>query len=458
MGQSALLIDDSAILRRIATNVLGGASLRFDVVTATRASEGFARACGTPPSLILVDAHLAGDAKSELCQRLLAEPRTAGIPVVLLLGRGMWVPPLDELPENVVEILAKPFTPEQLLACVKTVHAALKEGAGLPAIRRRMSASLYEKAMLIDRQTATASVSEAVRKPEGNRPVANARGPTSSTRGALGSPDGAADAVAGRGPAEVGPLRPAFQKIAQEGGTGVLSVTESNETLLHVYFDGGSVVVVTTEQVAEYTSGAAGVLPAKVSPATLEAAADEQRRSGVPFLLTLGARGLLSKAAAVDLLHQFGQRFFARVWQMPGAAVRGEFTALDALPGFALRLEPRRESVDAWLLGTLRCVTPEDVAAPAKHDGLVGTPSYLRFGQATLSPLPLTDREREFSRRVDGKLDLPGIAKAMGCTAESAYLLLHRFRALGIMDYLPAPRAFVVTPRTSVRRVLPLRR
>ena len=458
MGQSALLIDDSAILRRIATNVLGGASLRFDVVTASRASEGFARACGTLPSLILVDAHLAGDAKAELCQRLLAEPRTAGIPVVLLLGRGMMVPPLDALPENVVEILAKPFTPEQLLACVKTVYTTLKEGAGLAAIRRRMCASLSEQAILIDRQTATATVSESACEYNGSRPTASVKAPAASSRRVISSPDSAVDAANALETAEAGSLRASFQKAAQEGGTGVLAVTASNEPILNVYFDGGSVVVVTTEQVAEYTSGAANVLPAKVSPATLEAAADEQRRSGVPFLLTLGARGVLSKAAAVDLLHRFGQRFFARVWQVREASVRCKFTALDALPGFALRLEPRRESVDAWLLGTLRCITTEDVAAAARHDGLVGTPSYLRFGQTMLSALPLTDRESEFSRRVDGKLDLPGIAKAMGCTAENAYLLLHRFRALGIMDYRPAPRAFVVTPRTSVRRVLPLRR
>ena len=75
-----------------------------------------------------------------------------------------------------------------------------------------------------------------------------------------------------------------------------------------------------------------------------------------------------------------------------------------------------------------------------------------------LGALSLTDRERDFSRRVNGKLDLPGIAKEMGCTGESAYLVLYRFRALEIMDYRPAPVAFVVTPRTSVRRVLPLRR
>ena len=452
------MIDDSAILRRIATTVLGGPSLRCEVLTATRVTEGFARACGTPPGLILVDAHLAGTAKAELCQRLLAEPRTAGIPVVLLLGRGMQAPEFDHLPGNVVDILSKPFTPEQLLACVTTIYGTLKDGAGFASIRQRLGGSAKEKGIPVDRHTAAAIVAERPDKPRRSGPGISLREGVLGSRSASEPTGGAVQpGVVWEGVGK-GSLRSSFRTIAAEERSGVLSLTMSGQPLLDVYFDAGSVVVVTTGDAAAYSSGAAAVLPAKVSPATLEAAADEQRSSGVPFLLTLGARGLLSKAAAVDLLHQFGQRFFARVWQMRAASIGVVFTPMDALPGFALRLEPRRESVDAWLLGTLRCVVPEDVAAKARHEGCVGTPWFLHNGQAVLDSLSLTDREREFARRVTGKLDLPGIAKGMGCTAESAYLVLHRFRALEIMDYRPAPVAFVVTPRTSVRRVLPLRR
>ena len=46
----------------------------------------------------------------------------------------------------------------------------------------------------------------------------------------------------------------------------------------------------------------------------------------------------------------------------------------------------------------------------------------------------------------------------LGLTAETAYLLLYRFRCLEAMDYRPAPAAFVVTPRAGKRRVLPLKR
>ena len=456
MGHTVLLIDDSAILRRIATTVLGGPSLRCEVLTATRASEGFACACGTPPDLILVDAQLAGTARAELCQRFLTEPRTAGVPVVLLLGRG--TPPAAELPDNVVETLSKPFTPEQLLACVKAIHGTLRKGVGFASIRQELrGGDQGEQALLVDHQAA-ALAAEGTPERHGSGRVDHAGRGVLGTRGTSEPTTGALEPGVVWEAAGTGSLRSSFQKIAAEKGSGVLSLAVSGQPLLDVYFDAGHVVVVATGDAAAYTCGAAEVLPAKVSPATLEAAAEEQRSSGVPFLLTLGARGLLSKAAAVDLIHQFGQRYFARVWQMRAASIQCVFTRLDALPGFTLRLEPRSESVESWLLGTLRCVVPEDIAAKARHEGFVGTPLFLRGGEALLGSLSLTDREREFSRRVNGKLDLPGIAKGMNCTGESAYLVLHRFRALEIMDYRPAPAAFVVTPRTSVRRVLPLHR
>ena len=227
---------------------------------------------------------------------------------------------------------------------------------------------------------------------------------------------------------------------------------------MEIYFEAGRLVVVATRDADTYSVDAPQVLPAKVSPATLEAALDEQRTTSVPFFLTLGSRGLLSKAAAVDLVHRFGQRYFAQLWERRSPSVRCKFVRLDALPGFALRLEPRRESVEEWLLATLRRLSSDDIAATARHEGFVGTPVFTRQGLSLLNYLELTPPEKEFARRVGGRLDLPKIALSMGITAETGYLLLYRFRALDVMEYRPAPVAFVVTPRTSVRRVLPLKR
>ncbi len=458
MAQTILLIDDSAILRRIATNVLGGRAIHYEVMTATRATEGFALACGTQPALILVDARLAGTVKAELCQRFLDEPRTAAVPMVLLLGQGVQPPKWDDLPKNIVDTLSKPFTPEQLTSSVKAILGATKEDRDFASIRRLRGDRVPGETMLVDRQGVTdAPMPEADRSSRqhwttGAAPPLIARGlPHDKPSSADHQPSG--HVLTGSGS-----LRATMKSIAAEKLSGVLSLRLLDRPPMDVYFEAGHLVVVTTKDAGVYSRDAAGVLPAKVSPATLEAAVDEQRLSSVPFFLTLGARGLLSKAAAVDLVHRFGQRLFAQTWELRSSHLHCEFTHLDALPGFALRLETRRESIDEWLLSTLRCLQPDDVVATAKHEGFVGTPVFSRHGPSLLNFLNLTAEEKEMVRRVSGRLDLPSIAKGMGITAEAAFLLLYRFRALEIMEYRPAPAAFMVTPRTNVRRVLPLRR
>ena len=75
-----------------------------------------------------------------------------------------------------------------------------------------------------------------------------------------------------------------------------------------------------------------------------------------------------------------------------------------------------------------------------------------------LSELSLNESERDFCRQTGARRDLAAVARGLGITAEHAYLLLYRFRCLAVADYRSSASAFVVTPRTSVRRVLPLHR
>ena len=125
-----------------------------------------------------------------------------------------------------------------------------------------------------------------------------------------------------------------------------------------------------------------------------------------------------------------------------------------------MRLPTRLESVDEWLLGTLRQLWPEDLADLARHEGMVGTPQPRENADAILQPLAstLTTKERNFRKAADGRHSLPTLGKQLGLPPEIIFALLHRFRCLEAMDYHPAPAAFVVTPRTRLRRVLPLKR
>ena len=455
MDQKILLIDDSVILRRIATNVLSVRVGGGEVITATRATEGFARACASGVRLILVDYQIAGQLDADLCRRLFDEPRTSGIPVILLLGRGMTPPAPGVLPPNIVNFLVKPFTPEQLVSTVEAVFESAKSDSPARKLREQSAVPYSVRTPTLTDQREVAAVSAAaVARRETNR-VHMARAvahdkPRMTTV--------VRDGLTPRLPTEPLRLRAAMNEVAARKQTGVFRVRAGAAPATELYMDSGQMVVVATRDARRYSEDADGVVPPKVSPVILEDAVAEQAQTGVPFFLSLGSRGLLSKATAVTLLHRFGQQHLARLWTVPAASLKFEFTALDALPGFALRLDTRRESVDEWLLGTLRYLQAKDVAPIARHEGLTGSVGFRRNGAETLRTLDLCEQEQEFVRQVEGRRDLPTIAKALGVTSEHAFQLLFRFRCLEMMDYRPTASAFVVTPRTSVRRVLPLQR
>lgn len=455
MDQKILLIDDSVILRRIATNVLCARAGCDEVITATRATEGFARACTSGVRLILVDYQIAGHPDATLCRRLFDEPRTSEIPVILLLGKGMTPPASGVLPPNVVNFLVKPFTPEQLVSAVEGVFESTRVAPPIRKLREQSAAPYSVRTPTLTDQREVAAVSAAaVARRETNRvhtarAVAHAKARVTTV---------VRDGLTPLLPSEPLRLRAAMNDAAARKQTGVFQVRAGATPATELYFDNGQVVILATHDARRYSEDADGVVPPKVSPTLLDDAVAEQAQTGIPFFLTLGARGLLSKTTAVTLLHRFGQQHFARLWTIPTASLTFEFTELDALPGFALRLDARRESVDEWLLGTLRHLQAKDVAVIARHEGLTGSVSFRRNGAEALRVLDLCEQEHEFVRQVEGRRDLPAIARALGVTPEHAFLLLFRFRCLEMMDYRPTASAFVVTPRTSVRRVLPLQR
>ena len=456
MEPKILLIDDSAILRRIAVNVLSARAICGEVITATRATEGFARACASGVGLVLVDYQIAGTPNVDLCRRLLEEPRTARVPVILLLGPGMSPPAKNSLPANIVDFLVKPFTPEQLVSMVKAVLGMTAEVVPVGRLREApaVPAAHRPETMSDQQQVAAAVNATALVRRETNR-LLHAR---SASRQAVAAAPAVRETPANRTVTGVTRLRTALIQAAHGRETGALRVRAGTAPATEVYFENGHIVVVATQDSERYSEDADGVVPPKVSPATLDEVLSEQSQTGVPFFLALGARGLLSKTTAIGLMHRFGERQFARFWAAPLESLKFDFVSMDALPGFALRLEPRRESVDEWLLGASRHLRPTDIAAGLRREGFAGPPSFTDGGAAMVSTLRVDDQEREFCRRIGARRDLAAVAKDLGITAEHAYLLLFRFRCLGSMEYRPTSSAFVVTPRTNVRRVLPLQR
>ena len=455
MSHKILLIDDSAMLRRVAANILHAQPGGYQVLAATRAAEGFARACAGDVDLILLGHHLAGYASAELCQLLLTEARTAQVPTILLVSQGMPAPALDTLPINVIDTLTKPIAPEQLSGLVNAVFSFARAHLSLREIRTSLHPDLRDRQLDGDPvETQGGSPERIGRRPTPPALTADDEGSLSEGPGTVPSQDrapvgGSTDNV---------PLRTVVRSISAEHQTGTLRLSLPDKAPTEVIFDDGRIVAVSTRDGRTYAAGAMGYMPAKVSAATVEAAVAEQNETGVPFLLTLGTGGLLSKASAVSLLHHFGQRQFARFWGRQSGSVEFEFEPLEALPGFTLRLEPSGEPVDAWLWESTRQLRFDDVVTGLRHEGLVGVPSSCKAATETLAALNLSGPEKTFLEAVDGRKSLPRIAVDLKLSVEAAYLTLYRFRCLGLLVYRPAPTAFVMTPRTNVRRVLPLER
>lgn len=441
MARKILIIDDSAMLRRIAANILGAQPSRYEVFAATRATEGFARACAGDVDLVLTDYRLAGLPEASFCQRMMAESRTAGIPVVLLLGRDVQPPSLESLPANIVEVLRKPFAPEQLTGLVNTVFDLLKSGLGLPDLRVKLHPASTEDTKQTSIRTAVAEGSTGWPAVARNEPLTDQQIPSFSDRNLAATS-----------------LRTAMHHWTRHGECGVLRISRPEAGATEVFLENGRIVVVGTYDGEAYAQDAMMVLPTKISPATLEAAIVEQCQTGIPLFLTLGTRGVLSKAVAVRLVHTFGQKHFAQLWRWRPHPLCIEFERCEALPGFALRLESSADSVDAWLLDSARRLQPEDVAAQAIHEGKVGIPVFQPEGKTILKSLRLTEDESAFTDAVNGKNDLPNVAARLGISLDTAFLYLKRFRCLEVMDYRPSPTPFVITPVTSMRRVLPLKR
>ena len=115
--KKVLLIDDSATIRRLVDSELSAAG--YFVMLAPTAEEGIEKAASEQPDLIILDHQLPGTTGYEVCCKLLANPVTAGIPIVAssTLRKKAYSEYVDC--DNVVDMLPKPYKPEVLVATVE---------------------------------------------------------------------------------------------------------------------------------------------------------------------------------------------------------------------------------------------------------------------------------------------------------------------------------------------------
>ncbi|PTX90704.1 response regulator [Opitutus sp. ER46] len=121
-----LAIDDSLTIRKLVGMVLRGAG--HEVLLAEKGATGLELAQSEHPELILLDYVLPDMQSPVICQRLLEDPTTADIPVLLISTNGGAIRQLYADSRNVRDYLTKPFQAKVLESVVE--HLLTKKPSG----------------------------------------------------------------------------------------------------------------------------------------------------------------------------------------------------------------------------------------------------------------------------------------------------------------------------------------
>lgn len=404
MPNKVLIVDDSMMLLRFTANVLHTSTPAYDVATAKRGGEGVMVAHGDRPDLILLDYALPDMKGEEVCGRLLDDPLTSDVPVVLMCGGGIDGKLIQANHRNVVKCITKPFTPELLKA---TVSQVLRDYPMRPA---------------------NAAGSNGTTPGTSGEAVVNHPPPKPAARISTINPK-----ILFCGYTDYFPLRSALNMIECDHLSGLLRIAFQRYPI-EVYVNTGKIVMATTRDVELYAEGAKAYLP-PVDPEILAASMRGQSDSSCPFFALLGIRKALPEEDVVPLVREYGQRLFARLWT--AGRIHFEFEPLNALPEFARHFPPHPEDIEHWELASLRFVKQDALAAFQRVEP-TGIPSYTREGYERVQRLRLTETEMQFASLVNGVNTLHSIAKKLALHHDSALLILFRFRVMSIMDYWPA--------------------
>ena len=117
MKQKVLVVDDEPdALELIAFNLKGAG---LDVVTASDGAEALKKATQQSPDLIVLDVMLPEVDGLEVCKVLRRDPKSAGIPILMLTAKAAELDRVLGLELGADDYVTKPFSPRELVLRVK---------------------------------------------------------------------------------------------------------------------------------------------------------------------------------------------------------------------------------------------------------------------------------------------------------------------------------------------------
>jgi CheY-like chemotaxis protein len=115
---TVMVVDDSPTIRKILGLTLERAG--YTVVAEPDGESAIERLIQVVPDLILLDIAMPKLDGYDVCKRIKQDPRTAGVPVVMLSGKGAFFDKVKGHMAGATEYLTKPFETSAVLAVVKT--------------------------------------------------------------------------------------------------------------------------------------------------------------------------------------------------------------------------------------------------------------------------------------------------------------------------------------------------
>jgi CheY-like chemotaxis protein len=377
MSQKILVIDESVAASRLTEVVLSQHFNGVDVLMAERGADAFDRFNVIQPDLILLNEAMPDMDAGAICYRLLNDPSTAKVPVVLMATNGNGEA-VEERYANVVRVLAKPITSESILDAVA------------PALAKAKPAPPPSRTMLFHDPSRTVF----------------------------------------SGHTAFFPLRSALQMAFADKLTGVLRFF-INRFPIELFVAKGRFVFATTRNFQLYCRESPVILSGSNLGVIAEAQIT-QAATACPLFLFLSERGGFPHEDVVQLTRDHGQRLFSHLWT--AGRVTFEFEELTEFPNYARSFPPSSEDPDNWVLASLRHVRFENLMSSQRPDPN-GSPAYTRKGYELVSKLKLNEMEARFATAVNGAESLQSIAKKINVPLNDALLIVFRFVALDIIDF-----------------------
>ena len=377
MPHKILVIDDTLSASRVSENVLAQNLEDCDVLISPRGNEAFERFEVVQPDLILLNETLPDMDGEAVCYRLLNNPATAHVPVVLMSTNGHGKLLQDKY-SNIVKTVPKPVTKE----------------------------------LLLDALQSTLTLSKPHPNPSGMILFRDANRITFAAHTGFFS------------------LRNAMDMACGDKLTGVLRVF-INRYPVELFFNKGRYLFATTRNVQLYLRESPVILNSTNLGLVMECQS-QQFHTGCPLFLLLASRSGFPHDDVVQITREHGQRLFSNLWT--AGRVNFEFDELRELPEHARSFPQSQEDPENWVLASLRHVKFDSLTAAQRPDPN-GSPIYTRKGYEMVQRLKLNEVEARFATAINGADPLQQIAKKIGLPLNDALLIVFRFQQLDIIDY-----------------------